>query len=53
MTLISQRRLAILGAVVLAGVFLAANAHLLTVALRSQPDCIAPAPDKPPARRAC
>lgn len=53
MTRESQKRLAILGAVVLAGLFLAANAHLLTVAVRSQPDCVAPAPDKPPARRAC
>lgn len=53
MTRVSQKRLAILGAVVLAGLFLAANAHLLTVAVRSQPDCVAPAPDKPPAKRAC
>ncbi len=36
---ITQRRLAITGALVATGVFIAANAHLITVAVRSQPDC--------------
>lgn len=53
MTATAQRRLAILGAVLLAGLFVAANAHLMTVALRSQSDCIDPAPDKAPAKRVC
>lgn len=37
------RRLAIGAAIVLTvmGIFLAANAHLLYVALQSQPDCVA------------
>ncbi len=48
-----QRRLAILGAVLLAAVFVAANAHLITVAVQSQSRCIAPAPDRPPAKNVC
>ncbi len=48
-----QKRLAILGAVLSAALFVAANIHLITVALRSQSGCVVPAPDKPPARRVC
>lgn len=40
MTPARQRRLAIAGAVLAIGVFAAANAHLITVAVSSQPDCI-------------
>ncbi|MBK0328953.1 hypothetical protein I5535_16870 [Rhodobacteraceae bacterium F11138] len=36
---ISQRRMAILAAVVLAVGVIAANAHLIAVAVQSQPDC--------------
>ena len=36
---LTQRRLAITGALVATGVFIAANAHLVTVAISSQPDC--------------
>ena len=50
MTALSQKRLAIAAAVTGAAVFLAANAHLLAVALNSQPACAAvtgAAPAKP------
>ncbi|WP_165802875.1 hypothetical protein [Pelagivirga sediminicola] len=39
MSIFTQRRLAITGALLAAGVFVAANAHLITVAINSQPDC--------------
>ncbi|WP_166433973.1 hypothetical protein [Roseovarius spongiae] len=39
MTWVTQRRLAIIGALLGVGVFIAANAHLVTVAVQSQPDC--------------
>ncbi|SEL04602.1 hypothetical protein [Roseovarius nanhaiticus] len=39
MTAAVQRRLAITGAFLAIGLFIAANAHLITVALNSQPDC--------------
>lgn len=48
-----QRRLAILAALVGVGVFLAANAHLVTVAVTSMPECVQPAPGKAPARPGC
>lgn len=48
-----QRRLAIVGALVFAGLFLAANAHLVKVAFTSQPNCVTPSPGKLPARRSC
>lgn len=48
-----QKRLAILGAVLLVGLFLAANAHFLTVAIQSDSGCVAPMPGKLPAKRAC
>ncbi len=49
----AQKRFAILAAVIVAGLFLAANVHLLTVAFTSMPDCVQPSPGKPPARPAC
>ncbi len=52
MTALSQKRLAIAAAVTGAAVFLAANAHLLAVALNSQPACAA-VTDAAPAKRAC
>lgn len=36
---LTQRRLAISAAVLAVAVFIAANAHLFTVAFQSQPDC--------------
>ncbi|MBU3030598.1 hypothetical protein [Paracoccus marinaquae] len=48
----AQKRLAIAGAVAVVAVFVAANAHFLNAALRSQPDCILRA-DAAPAKRAC
>lgn len=41
MTARAQRRAAIAGAVLLAGLFLGANAHLVAVAIGSQPGCVA------------
>ncbi len=41
MTIMSQRSAAILAALVLAGIFVAANAHLIVVAVTSQPECTA------------
>lgn len=48
----AQKRLAFAGAALVIAVFIAANAHFLTVALRSQPACAALA-DAAPAARAC
>ncbi|MBC7285400.1 hypothetical protein [Hoeflea sp.] len=53
MSVALQKRLAILGAVLFTGLFVAANAHLIAVAFRSQTGCVAPAPDRMPAKRAC
>ncbi|MFX0543268.1 hypothetical protein ACEWPM_016295 [Roseovarius sp. S4756] len=39
MTGAQQRRLAISGAFLAIGLFIAANAHLIAVAMDSQPDC--------------
>lgn len=52
MTRCGQKRLAVAGAVAAAALFLSANAHFLTVALRSQPECVLRA-DAAPARPAC
>jgi hypothetical protein len=35
----SQRSLAILAALTFVGIFIAANAHLIVVAMTSQPEC--------------
>lgn len=53
MTVATQKRFAILGALALVTVFVGANAHLITVAFQSQPDCVAISPDRAPARHAC
>lgn len=53
MSVVLQKRLAILGAVLLTGLFVAANAHLIAVAFQSQTGCVAPAPDRMPAKPAC
>lgn len=52
MTARAQKRLAITAAMAVAIVFIGANAHLLTVALTSQPACTA-ADHAVPAKRAC
>lgn len=52
MTPAAQRRAAIAGAVLTAAIFLAANAHLLAVAITSQPECVAQDAAMP-ARSAC
>lgn len=49
----TQRRLAILGAAVALGVFVAANVHLVSAAFRSQPECVIVEDAAVPARRAC
>lgn len=49
----AQKRLAILAALAVVGAFIAANAHLVTVAFTSMPDCVQPVPGKAPARPAC
>ncbi|WP_289042556.1 hypothetical protein [uncultured Aliiroseovarius sp.] len=52
MTPTVQKRLAISAALIVAAVFIGANAHLLTVALTSQPEC-REAAGTMPAKRAC
>lgn len=53
MAMTRQRRLAIAGAALVAALFVAANAHLVTVAFHSQPACVAADPASPPAKTAC
>lgn len=48
----SQKRLAVSAVLAVATVFVAANAHLLSVALDSQPACTA-VTTAAPAKRAC
>ena len=38
-----HKRIAVAGAILAAAVFVAANAHLVTVAYQSQPACVTPA----------
>ena len=52
MTPRAQKTLAISAAIMAATIFAAANAHLLTVALRAQSECVAVA-NATPAKRAC
>lgn len=52
MTAIAQKRLAIAAALAVVAAFVGANAHLLTVALQSQPEC-REATGALPAKRAC
>lgn len=49
----TQKRLAIAGALIGLAVFLAANAHLLNVALQSQPSCAVDPSGAEPARPVC
>ncbi len=53
MTPSRQRALAVAAAVALVAAFVAANAHLVTVAFRSQPACTAVAAGPAPARHVC
>lgn len=53
MTRARQRSLAIAAAAAVAAAFLAANAHLVTVASRSQPACVATDAGPLPAKRDC
>lgn len=53
MTSRNQKHLALLGAFVVLGLILAANAHLLTRALSSQPACVAVDSASAPAKRVC
>lgn len=48
-----QRRLVIIGAAAAIGLFLAANAYLVSVAVKSQPDCVVIEGAAKPAKRAC
>ncbi|MBN7759339.1 hypothetical protein JYP46_21165 [Nitratireductor aquimarinus] len=47
-----QKQLAIAGAILVGAVFIFANAHFLSVAISSAPDCAVIA-DVPPAKPAC
>jgi hypothetical protein len=49
----AQKRLALLAAALGIGLFVAANAHLVMVAIGSQPACTASDSGPAPARRAC
>lgn len=49
----TQKTIAILGAVIGAALFAGANAHLIAVAFQSQPVCAEIQPDRAPARAAC
>lgn len=53
MTPLSQKRLAIAGAIAVLVAFLGANAHLLHVAFTSQPACTAVEGSAMAAKRAC
>lgn len=53
MNVTNQKRLAIAGALAALGVFIAANVHLVTAALRSQPSCVGIEGAPAPAKRAC
>mgnify|MGYP003382430487 CR=1 FL=1 len=53
MTQAGQRRLALAGAVTVIAVLLAANLHLVLVAVGSQPDCVAVTGAPLPARHSC
>ncbi len=53
MSLSAQKWLALAGAAVGIGLFLAANAHLFVVAFDSQPACAVKDSGPAPARKAC
>lgn len=48
-----QKRLAVAGAILLVALFIAANVHLVTVAILSQPVCVTPIPGHAPALADC
>jgi len=49
----TSRHWAILGAVLLVGLLLGANLHLVTVAISTQPECLPVAQGHAPARARC
>lgn len=51
--MITQKRLATVGALALVGLFIAANAQFIAAAFRSQPACVATADAAMPAKRVC
>ena len=53
MTPVAQRRLAIIGALLCVAGFVAANLHLVVVAIKSQPACAVVGTSQLPARRDC
>jgi hypothetical protein len=53
MTPAMQKRLAIAGALLCVGAFVAANLHLVVLAIRSQPACTLLETGQHPARRDC
>ncbi len=53
MKTVTQKRLAIMGALAALGIFIVANAQLITVAFRTQPACVAVTDAALPARHAC
>lgn len=53
MTARTQKRIAILGTLVAISLFVAANAHLVSVAFSSRPACAALEAGPAPARRVC
>lgn len=53
MTGLTQKRVAIAGALMALGLLIAANAHLVTLAFSSQPACAMTEDDPMPAKRAC
>lgn len=53
MTITSQKRLAVAGALVAVAVFVGANIQLFTAAFQSHPDCAVISDDRAPARNTC
>ncbi len=53
MTVATQKKLAIAGALAVVAVFVGANAHFFTVAFQSHPDCAVISADRAPARDMC
>lgn len=53
MSVPTQKRLAIAGALAALALFVGANVHLIAVAFSSQPPCGAISADRAPARHSC
>ena len=53
MSHLTQKRLAVLGALAFVGLLVAANAQLVTAAFRSQPACVAVDGAATPSKRVC